>query len=109
VETLALPHGSNPKDEYVKDIIEGSYEGKSYKNVAVVDVGWRPAYSPFDTCTDFASLYRVTGSKINVDGCGIYDYFKQFNEGKREKFISDGNPNVVTIPKSMKNILIWIL
>lgn len=99
VETLALPHGSNPQKEYVKNMLEGNYKGENYKNLAVLDVGWRPAYSPFDTCADFTSLYRVTGSEINVDNCGIYDYFKQFKDGRREKFISDGNPSIVTIPK----------
>jgi polysaccharide deacetylase len=105
VETLALPHGSNPKDEYAKYVLDGSYEEKSYKNIAVLDVGWRPAYSPFDTCTDFSSLYRVTGSEMNVQNCGIYDYFKQFEENKREKFVSDGNPNVVTIPKKYEEYI----
>ncbi len=105
VETLALPHGSNPKEEYASYVLDGSYEGKNYKNIAVLDVGWRPAYSPFDTCTDFSSLYRVTGSEMNVQNCGIYDYFKQFEENKREKFVSDGNPNVVTIPKKYEEYI----
>lgn len=105
IETLALPHGSNPKEEYAKYVLDGTYEGKNYKNIAVLDVGWRPAYSPFDTCTDFSSLYRVTGSEMNVQNCGIYDYFKQFEENKREKFVSDGNPNVVTIPKKYEEYI----
>ncbi len=105
VETLALPHGSNPKDEYESAMLEGEYEGNKYKNIAVLDVGWRPAYSPFDILTDFASLYRVTASEINVDNCGMNDYFKQFEENKRERFISDGNPNVVTIPKRHEEYL----
>jgi len=99
VETLALPHGSNPKDEYESDMLEGEYEGNKYKTIAVLDVGWRPGYSPFDTLTDFTSLYRVTASEINVDNCGMKDYFKQYEENTRERFISDGNPEVVTIPK----------
>lgn len=99
VETLALPHGSNPKWEFVTNMLEGEYEGNNYKTIAVLDVGWRPAYSPFDTLTDFTSLYRVTGSEINVDNCGIYDYFKAYEDNTRERFISDGNPDVVTIPK----------
>lgn len=99
VETLALPHGSNPKDEYESVMLEGEYEGNKYKTIAVLDVGWRPAYSPFDTLTDFTSLYRVTASEINVDNCGIKNYFTQYEENKRERFISDGNPEVVTIPK----------
>lgn len=105
VETLALPHGSNPKEEFVENMISGVYENKYYKNIAVLDVGWRPAFSPFDTCTNFTSLYRVTGSEINVDGCGIYDYFQQFNDEKRDKFISDGNPEVVTIPKKYEEYI----
>ncbi|MFA9424605.1 MAG: polysaccharide deacetylase family protein, partial [Sedimentibacter sp.] len=48
VETLALPHGSNPKDEYKESILEGKYEGIDYETIAVLDVGWRPDYSPFD-------------------------------------------------------------
>lgn len=105
VETLALPHGSNPKDEYIADMMEGEYEGSNYKNIAVLDVGWRPSYSPFDTCNDFTNLYRVTASETKVDGCGMYDYFKQFAENKRDKFISDGNPEVVTIPKKYEEYI----
>ena len=99
VETLALPHGSNPKDEFIESMLKGEYEGNKYETIAVLDVGWRPSYSPFDTLTNFNSLYRVTASEINVDNCGIYDYFKSYEDNIRERFISDGNPDVVTIPK----------
>ncbi|HAQ41927.1 MAG TPA: hypothetical protein DCM73_14590 [Clostridiales bacterium] len=105
VETLALPHGSNPKDEFISSMLEGEYKGNKYKTIAVLDVGWRPAYSPFDTLTDFTSLYRVTASEINVDNCGMYDYFKSFENNTRERFISDGNPDVVTIPKRHEKYL----
>ncbi|MGD9569741.1 MAG: polysaccharide deacetylase family protein [Sedimentibacter sp.] len=105
VETLALPHGSNPKDEFKQSMLEGEYEGNKYKTIAVLDVGWRPAYSPFDTLTDFTKLYRVTASETNVDNCGIYDYFKSFENNTRERFISDGNPDVVTIPKRHEQYL----
>ncbi|MFA9422803.1 MAG: hypothetical protein ACERLG_04460, partial [Sedimentibacter sp.] len=55
--------------------------------------------------TDFTNLYRVTASEINVDNCGMMDYFKQFEENKRERFISDGRPDVVTIPKRHEKYL----
>ena len=109
VETLALPHGSNPKDEFIESVLEGEYEGNKYRTLAVLDVGWRPAYSPFDILTNFSNLYRVTASEINVDNCGINDYFKQYKGKQRERFISDGNPDVVTIPKDMSTTLTWIL
>ena len=99
VETLALPHGSNPRDEFIESMLKGEYEGNEYETIAVLDVGWRPAYSPFDTLINFNSLYRVTASEINVDNCGIYDYFKSYENNTRERFISDGNLDVVTIPK----------
>jgi peptidoglycan/xylan/chitin deacetylase (PgdA/CDA1 family) len=105
VETLALPHGSNPVDQFKNSILEGEYEGNKYKTIAVLDVGWRPSYSPYDTLIDFTSLYRVTASEINVDNCGIYDYFKSFENNTRERFISDGNPDVVTIPKKHEKYL----
>ena len=84
VETLALPHGSNPKDEFIESVLEVEYEGNKYRTLAVLDVGWRPAYSPFDILTDFSNLYRVTASEINVDNCGINDYFKQYEENKKK-------------------------
>lgn len=105
VETLALPHGSNPKEEFANNILEGEYEGNKYETIAVLDVGWRPAYSPFDTLTDFTSLYRVTASEIDVDNCGMYDYFKSYENNTRERFISDGNPDVLTIPKRHEQYL----
>lgn len=103
IETLALPHGSNPKPENKESILSGNFEGTNYKMIATLDVGWRPSYSPFDKNLDLSSLYRVTASEINVGGCGIYDYFKQFSENKRQKFISDGNPDIVTLPKNYEN------
>lgn len=105
VETLALPHGSNPKEEFTEYMLEGEYQGERYSIIASLDVGWRPAYSPFDILTDFSSLYRVRASEINVDNCGMYDYFKLYEENKRERFISDGNPDVVTIPKRHEEYL----
>ncbi len=105
VETLALPHGSNPKDEYVQNMLEGEYEGNKYKIIATLDVGWRPAYSPFDTLTKFTSLYRVTASEINVENCGMYNYFKSYENNSRERFISDGDPDIVTIPKRHEKYL----
>ncbi len=105
VETLALPHGSNPQDEFIESMLKGEYEGNEYETIAVLDVGWRPAYSPFDTLTKFTSLYRVTASEINVDNCGIYDYFKSYEQNIRERFISDGNPDVVTIPQRHSDYL----
>lgn len=105
IETLALPHGSDPRPEYKNSMLEGEYESIPYKTIAVLDVGWRPAYSPFDTLSDFTKLYRVTASEINVQNCGIYDYFKSFENNTRERFISDGNPDVVTIPKKHEQYL----
>ena len=35
VETLALPHGSNPKDEFIESVLEGEYEGNKYRTLAV--------------------------------------------------------------------------
>lgn len=105
VETLALPHGSNPKDEFIESMLKGEYEGNEYETIAVLDVGWRPAYSPFDTLTNFNSLYRVTASEINVGNCGMNDYFKSYEENKRERFISDGNSDVVTIPQRHREYL----
>jgi peptidoglycan/xylan/chitin deacetylase (PgdA/CDA1 family) len=56
--TLALPYGSEPKEnkEY---LITGEYEGTSYENKAILFVGSGPAYSPNSEKFNSAKLPRV--------------------------------------------------
>jgi hypothetical protein len=102
VNTLALPYGSRPSNtELEKYIEQGSYNGFSYQNIAVLNVGWYPSLSPYHIDFDPLNLPRVRASEMNVDNVGMYNYISYYNEHPEQIFISDGNPNIVTIPSDL--------
>ena len=91
VNTLALPFGVRPEDSALRTFLEsGSEKGISYKNIAVLNVGWMPALSPYDPDFDPTSIPRVRASETKVDGVGLYDYLSYFQKHPEQRFISDG-------------------
>ena len=99
VNTLALPFGSRPKDETLEVYLHtGSYEGVPYENLAILNVGSNPAYSPFDERFDALSLPRVRASEMNVGNVGMYSYLEYFESHPEARFISDGNAQIITVP-----------
>jgi len=102
VNTLALPYGSRPKNVDLEVYIQsGTYNTYAYENIAVLNVGWFPSLSPYHTDFNPLSLPRVRASETNVDNVGMYNYISYYNEHPNEVFISDGNPNIVTIPSDL--------
>ena len=71
----------------------------TYDNIAILNVGWNPAFSPYDKRFDRASIPRVRASEMKVDHVGLYDYLAYFGKHPEEKFISDGQADVVTVPE----------
>lgn len=105
VNTLALPYGSKPKEEDYNYLVEGKYENITYKNIAILNVGCTPSHSPYDKRIDFSLLPRVRASEMNVDDLGIYDWLKYFEKHPDRKFVSDGKPDIITIPKGKEENL----
>jgi hypothetical protein len=105
VNTIALPFGSRPRaDELEKYLHEGSYESVEYENLAILNVGSNPAYSPFDERFNALSLPRVRASEMNVDNVGMYSYLEYFVNHPEAKFISDGNAQVITVKVGVENL-----
>lgn len=103
VNTLALPFGERPKDETLtKYLAAGSYNGISYVNHAVLNVGWNPAYSPYDMKFDHTSIPRIRASEMKVDNVGLYNYIDYFDKHPEERFISDGVAEIITVPADKK-------
>jgi peptidoglycan/xylan/chitin deacetylase (PgdA/CDA1 family) len=108
INTLALPFGSRPKKkELYKYLESGSYEGVDYNNIAILNVGWDPYKSPYHKDFNPLSIHRVRASDLQeyVDGVGMYDWLKRFEKGERTRFISDGDPNIVTVPVNFKEVV----
>lgn len=101
VATLALPYGHRPsKDAEAarSALIEGSYEGTEYENLAVLNVGWDPDQSPFHQDFNPYSIHRVRASETNVDNVGLYDWIANFDKHPSQRYISDGVADVITVP-----------
>ena len=108
VNTHALPFGSRPKDKSLyKDLAEGDYEGVHYKNIAILNVGWDPYKSPFHKDFNPLAIHRVRASDLQkyVQGVGMYDWMKSFEKGSRVAYVSDGDAEIVTIPKRYEDVI----
>lgn len=93
VNTLALPYGERPSDDVLeKLLLAGTHENQTYENIAVLNVGWNPAYSPYDERFSALSIPRIRASEMNVDNVGMYNYIEYFDKNPGQRFISDGKP-----------------
>lgn len=99
---LALPYGIAPKGEDFKYAMQGEYEGTKYHNRAILKVGSNPAPSPVNMKFDPLKLPRVRASEVKTDGVGMYDWLAVFDKHPERKYISDGNPETITIPETEK-------
>ncbi|SCG82614.1 polysaccharide deacetylase [Proteiniborus sp. DW1] len=103
VNTYALSYGARPKDKSLYPYLQkGEFEGKSYENIAILNVGWDPSVSPIDKAFDPYAIHRIRASETKVDGVGMYDWLTVFDKNPERRFISDGNPDIVTVPKKFE-------
>jgi hypothetical protein len=93
---FALPYGlpSNTLKDYV---VKGEYQGVKYENLAVMEVGWDPWYSPVSKSFTAINTHRVRASGINPVDADLAWWLK--NLSRNEQYVSDGNPDVVSVPK----------
>ncbi len=101
VNTLALCFGQRPRKSALHPLLKnGVFKGRPYENIAVLNVGAGPAPSPVDKKFDPLRLPRIRASELNTGRFGLYDWLEYFENHPRERFVSDGNPDTVTIQKS---------
>jgi hypothetical protein len=106
VNTYALCFGQRPRREALRRLLQkGVCDGKSYENIAVLNVGSGPALSPSDTSFDPMNLPRIRASQMKTDGLGLYDWLKYFDKHPEKKFVSDGDINTITVAKRDANRL----
>jgi hypothetical protein len=93
IRALSLPFGVFPKDHSLA--VEGSYEGISYHNDAIMMVSGGPAPSPLSKHCDLLHLPR-----IQVTGGALKSWLDHFSTHPEKVFTSDGNPATVTFPRN---------
>ena len=104
VKIVALPFGSPYKKthENYPYILKGEYDGYEYETLAALRVGWEPEVSPFNKNFDKTFLKRCRAYDNNGKE---FDIESVFNNLKKKRFISDGDKDLITIPKSSKDKL----
>ena len=96
VDVLAYPDGSRPMTDHKPDytyVKHGSWKGNPYQIQAAFLVGAEPARSPYDRKLKPYAIPRVQAIEPDV-----VRWIKLFRAHPRLRFISDGNPDVVSIP-----------
>lgn len=105
VKILALPYGNptSKKHENYPYVIKGTYEDYTYETEASLRVGWKPEVSPFDK--DFDKTYIKRCRAYDNNG-KEFDIDMVFNSILKDlKYVSDGDPNTITVPKEYEKYL----
>lgn len=96
VDSIALPYGKGPRNRAV--LASGNYEGTGYHNIAALLVGAEPAPAPVSKEFDPYKLPRVQAIDKELD-----KWLGYFQRHPEKRFVSDGDPNTVTIPATLAN------
>ena len=103
VNLFALCYGRRPKQTALgRFLVAGSVDGIPYRNLAVLNVGSGPSFSPFDKRFNPLSIPRVRASEIHTAGVGLYSRLHRYAEHPETRYVSDGDPHTITIPLSSK-------
>lgn len=100
IYALALPFGSRPAKEERGVLKTGQYKGKVYTHLAILNVGWKPGVSPFHGDLNAESLHRVQCGDAEMQ---LTEWLNHYQKHPEKRFISDGDPKVVTVPQESKD------
>ncbi len=94
VDTLALPLGSHARNRSLE--ARGMFAGQTYANRASLLVGANPAPSPAARTFDPMRLPRIQACEGN---CGITFWLDALAAHPARRYVSDGDPAAVTVPR----------
>lgn len=100
LDIVTLPYGGYPLDGDDTVFMGFEYAGRNWEYSAVLLVGANPAYAPLSTEYDPFWIPRIQMYDESWEDWRIF-----IEENPDIMYVSDGNPDVVTIP----NDLAWAL
>ncbi len=102
VHIIAMPFGSPYKKNHPNFnlMLKGTYEGLNYETESMLRVGWEAEVSPFNKEFDKTFLKRIRAYDHNGTECDIE---MNFNILKNNRYISDGDPDLVVVKEQDKN------
>jgi peptidoglycan/xylan/chitin deacetylase (PgdA/CDA1 family) len=98
IRSLALPHGVYPRQ--VGWAARGESKGVAYRHDAILMVAGGAAPSPFARSFDPLHLPRIQA--IDQD---LGHWLAYFDKNPGERFVSDGDPSTVTVPRAGRALL----
>jgi hypothetical protein len=99
IVTFALPLGMWPKNRALA--WQGTYrDGRTYRNLAVLEVSGGPNASPFDTRFDPRSIKRL----IVAPGA-LERQLDAYDRNPMRRFVADGDTTTVTVPRELQDRL----
>jgi hypothetical protein len=102
VNTYALCHGGRPKGaSLLRYLKNGMSDGHEYINIAILNVGSGPALSPVDRDFNQMSIPRIRASDKGGNKLGISAWIRHFDNHPEDRYISDGDPSIVTVPREL--------
>ncbi|MGB9724190.1 MAG: polysaccharide deacetylase family protein [Chloroflexia bacterium] len=102
VGSLSVPLGLYPED--LSLLRSGEWQGRHYDFEAAVEVAGGPSPSPFSVNFDPYHIRRTQGIQEELD-----TWLSFFQDHPELRYISDGDPNVVSIPDPLPEKLQGIL
>jgi peptidoglycan/xylan/chitin deacetylase (PgdA/CDA1 family) len=97
IRSLALPLGVHPKNRELE--FDGQYQGIRYHHDSVLLVGSGPVPSPYSTEFNPDKLERIQAGDTPW---GPKAYIRRYKKDSSLRYVSDGNPEVLTIPKALE-------
>ena len=96
LRTLALPHGVYPRD--VTWALSGTAKGTTYRHEAILMVAGGAAPSPFARSFDPVRVPRIQAVERD-----LRHWLTHFDRTPADRYVSDGNPDTVTIPAGKRD------
>ena len=100
VTSMSLPLGALPRNQ--KLAVAGRWQGRRYGPYGVLLVGADPAPSPYSKTFDSEAIPRIRASHAGWDGEPDYSFWywmKELERSPASRFVSDGDPRTITVPK----------
>ena len=98
VRVFNPPGGAYPKE--LGPVLEGTFEGTSYRHEAILEVSGGPATAPNHRETDFLHIPRIQAVPDHIQ-----HWFRHFERNPAERYVSDGDPDRVVFPAALRTEL----
>lgn len=100
VNIVALPYGNpSQNNSNFSHVLTSKYNGKTYETKSTLRVSWEANYSCFNKSFDKTYIKRI---RAYTGPSGIEDNFKKL---ENNRYISDGNKDVVTVKYKDKDFV----